>query len=210
MLGLGIDCRNQILTQKLDYIQEVHKKRGTRIVEVLEENDFELDPSVLAKDRGVITVFEIFRAIIYSPDPSYDRSSRESFSEFSKKWIYKDSPYYEYLKTERMTPKQAIDLIHGAGGIAIWAHPVHTLRNRMHMMDDMGDELKKSGLDGIEVFSSKHNEEQTNIVYKLAKRLKLPMSAGSDFHGYGAQEIGGYKTFGLEFNPEKIIELIKG
>ena len=200
MLGLGIDHRNKALVAELDRVRIMHAKRAAKIVRVLEKNDFKIDHSVLVKDKGVITVFEVFRAIIYSPDPFYDQNSQKSFSEFSKKWIYKDSPYYEYLKIERMTLKQAIDLIHKANGIAVWAHPAHTLRKRMDQMDDLGNELKKLGLDGIEVFSSKHNKEQTIMVLELTDRLDLVPSAGSDFHGYGAQEIGGWKLHGLVFN----------
>ena len=189
----------------------MYKDRAKKIVEVLMTNGFIVDHLVLYKCFGVITPLEIFRAIQSMPsDFRYTKNSQKSFSEFSKRWIYKNSPYYELLKIERMTFPEAIDLIHKAGGVAVWAHPAHTLRNRMEIMDDIGDELKKLGLDGIEVFSSKHNKEQTIEVLNLSNRLDSVPSAGSDFHGYGIQKIGGWELYELEFNQKRIIELIEG
>ena len=211
LLGYGIDHKNETLVRKLAHIKRMYKDRAKKIVEILVTNGFVVDHLVLHKCFGVITTLEVFRAIQSMPNGfNYSKNSQKSFSEFSKRWIYKNSPYYELLKIERMTFKEAIDLIHKAGGIAAWAHPAHTLRNRINMMDDMGDELKKLGLDGIEVFSSKHNKEQTTRVLKLNDRLDLVPTAGSDFHGYGAQELGGYELYELEFNSKRIIELIEG
>lgn len=67
-------------------------------------------------------------------------------------------------------------------------------------------EFKVLGLDGLEVFYSEYNETQTRIARNLALEHGLLMSAGSDFHRVnGFRELGGYSLYGLEFNPEEII-----
>jgi hypothetical protein len=43
--------------------------------------------------------------------------------------------------------------------------------------------LRKRGLEGLEVYSSYHNSEQTKLYKELADELGLVATAGSDFHG---------------------------
>jgi len=82
-------------------------------------------------------------------------------------------------------PKTVIDAIHSAGGIAILAHPCCC---NVFNLSDYIKKLKKMGLDGIEVyypydrfrgilkFSSK------NLPFKIAEKLDLIKSGGSDEH----------------------------
>ena len=43
-------------------------------------------------------------------------------------------------------------------------------------------ELKISGIDGIEVYHSSHSNYQISNFYNLAKKYKLIITGGSDFH----------------------------
>ena len=107
-----------------------------------------------------------------------------------------------------MTVEEAIELIHKTGEKALWAHPADTLKKDLKSLPRIAEEFESFGLDGIEVFYSKYSEEQTRIVHQAASELKLFMSAGSDFHRFNSPHgirVGGYETYGLEFNPEKIV-----
>lgn len=87
-----------------------------------------------------------------------------------------------------------LEAIHNAGGIAILAHPGE------YSSYDIMDKLIKAGIDGIEVWSPKHNEEQTEYLASFAKKNKLLAVGGSDFHGrFNTQcvTLGSYST------PEK-------
>jgi hypothetical protein len=44
-------------------------------------------------------------------------------------------------------------------------------------------QLKGLGLEGLEVYSSIHTPQQTQFFKSLAKRHKLLISGGSDYHG---------------------------
>ena len=54
--------------------------------------------------------------------------------------------------------------------------------NAKEQMDRIHD-LLQLGVDGFEVFSSYHSEQQTQFYYDLAKSHGLYMTYGSDFHG---------------------------
>ncbi len=198
ILGLGIDSKERQLKKWTSSFKKINNVRAQAYVKMLEENNFQMDHSILNKKKGIITLFEIYLAAT---------NNDTLFHDFSRKWLYKESP--GYIRIERMTFREAISLIHGSGGIAVLAHPGHTVRDGAFALENTIREMKEAGLDAIEVFSTKHDKDQTGAIYNLAKKYKLAMSAGSDFHGYGKQKIGGFKTYGLKFDQENIIELIR-
>jgi len=59
--------------------------------------------------------------------------------------------------------------------------------------------LKENGLEGLEVYTSYHDPEQTNFYKEIAEKLDLVITAGSDFHGrikphipFGSLDKGDY------------------
>ncbi|MBI4537665.1 MAG: PHP domain-containing protein [candidate division NC10 bacterium] len=82
-----------------------------------------------------------------------------------------------YVPRPDVTVAQAISVIHGAGGLAVVAHP--GLQNR----DDAFPDLLAAGLDGIEVYHPKHNYGLVSRYRRLAGRHQLLITGGSDFHG---------------------------
>jgi predicted metal-dependent phosphoesterase TrpH len=61
-------------------------------------------------------------------------------------------------------------------GILVLAHPGHADETVL-------GELKRCGLDGIEVYSTHHSQSDTRWLAGIAGSLGLLRSAGSDFHG---------------------------
>jgi len=78
-----------------------------------------------------------------------------------------------------LTPAQAIQLIHDAGGLAVLAHPGLYAGNLAALLDEM----IPAGLDGIEAFYPLHTPEQTTQYVKIAHQHELLITGGSDFHG---------------------------
>jgi hypothetical protein len=83
-----------------------------------------------------------------------------------------------YVPKERLTPEQAIDLIHAAGGCAVLAHP-----GLLPEGVDLTEELGGAGLDGVEVYYPGHTPQMEEALRDVAGRLKLVETGGSDFHG---------------------------
>lgn len=197
MLGLGIDIRNTALLRSCEHEEIIHRNRAIEQIVKLEENGFSVDHSFLRKNKGIITEYEVYSATEHT---------NESFHDFSQKWFYKNSPHY--VTIERKTVEEAIALIHEAQGLAIWAHPGHTLKRNLDGLSQTLAEYIKLGLDGLEVFSSKHTHEQTWLLHSLAKKYKLAESGGSDYHGMNGRNLGNFQTYGLKFDPERLIDLI--
>lgn len=74
-------------------------------------------------------------------------------------------------------PKEIIDAIHDAGGIAVLAHPF------LFDSIDLLDELIPLGLDGVEVWHPLCEEDQRDYLKTIAAKHSLLMTGGSDFHG---------------------------
>jgi hypothetical protein len=87
-----------------------------------------------------------------------------------------------------LNPCEVIDLIHRAGGYAIWAHP---FLSREPQRSDYFREFKKHGIDAIEADYNYHengywgpetNEDIEGIVRAFCKENGIAVSGGSDSH----------------------------
>ena len=97
--------------------------------------------------------------------------------------VYLGTTGSAYFPKERLTPRQAIECIHEAGGLATTAHPVHLkCENPAHLQTVIGN-LAEAGMDGIEVWHCDQDEKFSALCLELAKRYNLLTTGGSDFHG---------------------------
>ncbi len=68
-------------------------------------------------------------------------------------------------------------MIHGAGGLAVLAHP------GKRTTDERIRALRELGLDGLEVWHPEHGPAEVRRFRRLARRLQLSVTGGSDWHG---------------------------
>ncbi len=78
-----------------------------------------------------------------------------------------------------ITAEQAIEAIHASGGIAVLAH----LGADIGTQDDLVEKLLALPIDGVEVFSSYHDDTTAKFYLEKAREKKLLITGGSDFHG---------------------------
>ena len=91
---------------------------------------------------------------------------------------------------------EAIGLIHGAGGVAVIAHPYWDIS----APEEVDDLIRSLGADGVETFYPTHSEEQTAHLLNLCGELGLIPTASSDYHGPTHKtfaKFGAYDTYGL-------------
>lgn len=70
--------------------------------------------------------------------------------------------------------------IHGAGGLAVLAHPGVNLRGN----EALFPEIISLGIDGVEAYSSYHTLNTSVHYAKETRKLGVFVSCGSDYHGY--------------------------
>ncbi len=76
---------------------------------------------------------------------------------------------------------EIIKLVHEAGGVAVLAHPFHTVSDP----DALGflmNELQNLGLDGIEALYGPYSQENRAKLILMAQKRNLTVSAGTDYH----------------------------
>ncbi|MCL2843723.1 MAG: PHP domain-containing protein [Oscillospiraceae bacterium] len=84
-----------------------------------------------------------------------------------------------YVKVAFPALEEAIEIIHKNGGKAVLAHPGNNLKGQFELFDD----IAKTGIDGVEVFCSYHDEKTAQYFYEQAQKHGLIMTCGSDYHG---------------------------
>lgn len=95
----------------------------------------------------------------------------------------------EKIVKEKMTAKDAIDVIKAAGGIAVLAHPgrIKGIGKRdteefYENFDKLLRQLKKDGLKGLECIYSSHSDSERLRFIEFAEKYHLHITEGSDFH----------------------------
>ena len=105
-----------------------------------------------------------------------------------------------YVARSRPTVEEAIDVIHAAGGVAVWAHPYWDIDDPDTVLAAIA-RFAAAGLDGIEVFYASHDEQQTRALYAAAQERGLLATGSADFHGPAHERFdrfGAFELYGLE------------
>jgi predicted metal-dependent phosphoesterase TrpH len=87
-----------------------------------------------------------------------------------------------YVEKHALHPLDALELVHGAGGACVLAHP-GTFRETKPVPATLIDELAEAGLDGIEASHPEHTPEVEAEYVQTALRLGLIWTGSSDCHG---------------------------
>jgi 3',5'-nucleoside bisphosphate phosphatase len=94
------------------------------------------------------------------------------------------------------TAPEAIEIIHGAGGAAVLAHPFWDMESPSEVAALISD----LDLDGIECFYPAHDRAQTKFLLDLCRERGLTATGSSDFHGPSHKMFDSfcaYPTYGL-------------
>jgi hypothetical protein len=89
----------------------------------------------------------------------------------------------------KLPAEEAIQLIKGAGGLAVLAHPYSMLDHGADELERLLKSLISHGLAGIEVLCPRHSREQTKLFRKMAHKYRLVQTGGTDFHGDNKPDI---------------------
>ena len=182
ILGYGIDLDDFALNQTLQILQNARENRNPSIVDRL--NQLGLDKTIdqVAETAGDgqigrphIARVLLQRGYVASIDDAFDR------------YLAYGCP--AYVDKPRISCQQAVDIIRGAGGIVVLAHPYLLNLTDPTDMDNLIAALKKMGFGGIEVYYPEHSEQATSFYEELARKYSLLMTGGTDFHGKLKPEI---------------------
>ncbi|AXH97651.1 PHP domain-containing protein [Ornithinimicrobium avium] len=98
-----------------------------------------------------------------------------------------------YVAHAAPDPVRATELVVGAGGVAVMAHPFAGGRGRT-VDDDVVARMAQAGLAGLEVDHRDHEPDERAHAADLATRLGLLRTGASDYHGAGKPNRLGENT----------------
>jgi len=169
ILGLDIDIFEPGLLRALEQARTRRGIRNAEIAERLKRAGYDILP-YLNGGTEVATRLNIAIALVAG---GFAESTKDAFLRF----LRKGCP--GYFAVERFPPEEVIALIRGAGGIPVWAHPMHGHPD-VHALTD---QLKNLGLMGLEAYHPSLSEGEGEVLVSIARQQKLIVTCGSDYHG---------------------------
>ena len=113
-----------------------------------------------------------------------------------------------YIPRRLPEPSGAIEAIHAAGGVAVWAHPVRREANERAYLKRAARKLCALGIDAVEGYYSMFSAVETAMIHETALPLGLAISGGSDFHGANSPDVVlGFGAGGLRVPAELLYAL---
>ena len=192
ILGYYLDWKRKDFLSRLDFFQQVRSERNDRLLRRLKQLGMEIKFEEVAElaPKGVISRLHIARCMVKR---GYVTSIDEAFEE----WLNPGKP--AYVERMKVSPFEVIDLILNTDGIPVFAHPFLSKR------DDLIPEMVDTGLMGIEVYHSSHDQAATEHYMKIAKKYGLLITGGSDCHGKAKGEV----LMGKVHVPDSVLRELK-
>lgn len=178
VLGYNIDGNNEELNKACRDIKVRKNLRNLEVIQQLRE-----------KFGIIITKDETLELLRMSERKFVGQTTIAKL--LVTKGIIPDVKYYFQNFFPSIKPKtnatidlnKAVEIIHNAGGLAVLAHPITIEQDYGINIESVFEIFRNAGIDGIEVFNSKHTLTDIKRYYALARKENLLISGGSDYHG---------------------------
>lgn len=174
ILGYFIDYNNPHLKQIIKEVVDLRIERNHVTTQRLNELGFDItleEVRALAPNNFVGRAH--FARVLM--DKGYTQSVKEGFEK------YMSVGKYAYCEKQRLTARDAVELIAECGGISFLAHP-HLTKLPDDELKEFLAELKSYGLCGIEGYYTDYTPEMQAKYHALAEEMGLMISGGTDFH----------------------------
>lgn len=192
MLGLFMDLHHAPFQQRLAEQRTRRIRRTHEMVERLRALglNISIEEVFAVAGEGAVGRPHVAQVLVTH---GYVATPREAFD----RYIGNNGP--AYVPGTPTAPQEAIRAIREAGGIPVLAHPIY-VKN-----DALIEQWAREGLVGLEVYHSSHAPEVVNRYKKLADRLGLLKTGGSDFHGTSREGV----PIGSAPIPYELVEALK-
>ena len=184
ILGHGVDVKHPRLLALLDRTQGVFRRQSEAWIAVLHEQGIgeDLQLGALA-ERPTLMPGAVLKVILQHGV----MTEKDAWESVRRAVDFMPPEFYAPIPS----PKEAVEAIHAAGGLAVHAHP-----GSVPDQDLMKEVLPL--VDGLEVYTRRHKPEQIPVYEELARRHGLLMTVGSDYHGFNGDD---YEA------PRKLIDI---
>lgn len=211
ILGYCFDRENEALKSEVELIRKKRAERNEKLLAALRQIGCKLSKEDLQLREGQDYVGKPTFALALARK-GYVSTPKEAFQEGR----FMRSDAVRSVHREKISAKRAIELIRGAGGTPVLAHPMkisHLTRGAddfFERLDRQLAKLKSWGIGGMECYYSSHSPEEAKHLTALAQKHRLLITCGSDFHGREIDRnisIGGF-FIDKNFNEAEILNSI--
>ena len=176
ILGYFIQPDTPHLLEVQDRLLQAREQRNPQVIERLNELGMVIDYEEVTEAAGghIVGRPHIGQVMM---EKGYVKSIHEAFAR------YLGEQGEAYVRKDQLSAEEAIQAIHEAEGLAVLAHPVQLGLDSPSQLEPAVARLKTLGLDGIETRHSDHTPRDTELFTRLANKLGLAPTGGSDYHG---------------------------
>jgi predicted metal-dependent phosphoesterase TrpH len=185
ILGYNIDHTGPPMTDSLVHFLADREKRTLRMRDGLREAGFELDEAEIQERIAAgkpIGRPHLAGAVLSAP-ANAQRLREEGIDDVGsliRGYLIEGRPAFRLRETP--TVGEAVQAIHAAGGVAVWAHPFWDVEDPAEVLASI-DRFRALGIDGVEAFYVTHTEQQTRLLAERCAELGLLSTGSADYHG---------------------------
>ncbi|MFN2589772.1 MAG: PHP domain-containing protein [Actinomycetota bacterium] len=193
-----MDLEDPKLTAELERLRDDRLSRGERMVAKLQELGY---PITFERVHDIARGGNIIRPHVAQAlaEAGVVPTAKDAFTE-----ELIGSGGRAYVEKHALDPREAVPLIHAAGGVCVLAHP-GTFRETNPVPPSMIEELAHVGLDGLEAAHPEHPPEVEARYVEMARALGLIWTGSSDCHGERYDPV----RLGMRTTPPEQLERIK-
>jgi predicted metal-dependent phosphoesterase TrpH len=155
-------------------LQSGRQRRNEALVEKLCSQRMPVTFAELAVHGRKLIARPHFAAVM--TERGYVSSREEAFEK------YLDESGSCFVSREEPSFAEVVSRIRACGGLPVLPHPVR-LKTTRNNLETVVSEMCESGLAGIEAYHSDHSEDEMDFYASIARRFKIAVTGGSDFHG---------------------------
>ena len=181
VLGYYVSRDHPELKSMMEQFRDFRSSRNERMIKSLQEEGFTITMEALKK-RAPDSVLSRAHVAKYLVETGQVPDISSVFAN------YIGEGCRCYIQRPKISPVEAVNLIRGAGGLAVLAHPV-MYKLSDNDLNQMIQEMKDAGMCGIEAVYSENTPKDEAHFRDLTASFGLLVSGGSDFHGANKPDI---------------------
>ncbi len=170
VLGYYIDTSYKPMLETMAWLRDSRDNRLYKMIERLDELGYHIKLESCMHEGKTIGRPHVAKALV---EAGYFKGVQEAFD----KLLHFGGP--AYVAHPKLSPSEAVALIHEAGGFAVLAHPTEIANDNLVL-----NLLDTIPFDGLEVYHpSARTKERQKIIKNWALARNLVITGGTDFHG---------------------------
>ena len=187
ILGYGVDPTSATLRDLTRRLLEGRDNRNPRIIQKLNQLGVSITMQEVEEEARAATdkTKPIGRPHIAAVllRKGYVSSIKQAFDK------YLAQGGAAYFDKERLTMREAMEMIRQSAGMPVLAHPIQLRTENDAQLERVVKDLVDLGLVGLETIHSDHDGALVEKYTRLADRYGLLKTGGSDFHGTNKKDI---------------------